>query len=224
MQAAVVLSGCGYLDGAEIREAVLSLLYLDQASVTVQCFAPDVVQAETINHATKEPESAARNVLAEAARIARSEIAPLSNLRPEMFDLLVIPGGFGVAKNLSDFAFKGAECQVLPEFQQLIAAFFEAKKPIIAICIAPAILAAALKNKNITVTIGDNADVAAAISFFGNTHQNCASDNAVVDTENRIVTCSAYMREDAIAPIAKGIETAIRAGVAMARNQQQQAA
>ncbi len=224
MQAAVILSGCGYLDGAEIREAVLSLLYLDQHAVKTKCFAPDISQRDTINHATKTSAPEARNALVEAARIARSDIKPLSELQENAFDLLVIPGGFGVAKTLSDLALNGAECSVLPEFTQVVESFFNAKKPIVAICIAPAVLAAALKQRGITVTVGDDAAIAAIIHGFGNHHTLCASDDAVVDNVHCIVTCSAYMREDSIASIAKGVEKAISEGVRIAHQSTKKAA
>ena len=224
MQAAVILSGCGYLDGAEIREAVLSLLYLDQHAVKTQCFAPDVIQHDTINHATKSPVPETRNALIEAARIARSDVKPLSELKESAFDLLVIPGGFGVAKTLSDFALNGAECSVLPEFTRAAESFYNAKKPIVAICIAPAVLAAALKQHGITVTVGDDTGAAAIIHGFGNHHKTCASDDAIVDNVHRIITCSAYMREDSIALIAKGIEKAISEGVRIAQQSAQKAA
>lgn len=224
MQAAVILSGCGYLDGAEIREAVLSLLYLDQHAIKTQCFAPDIIQRDTINHATKTPAPETRNALIEAARIARTDVKPLNELQENAFDLLVIPGGFGVAKTLSDFALNGANCDVLPEFSRVIESFYQAKKPIVAICIAPAVLAAALKQRGITVTVGDDTAIAAIIDGFGNHHQSCTSDDAVVDTAHRIITCSAYMREDNIALIATGIEKAISAGIRMAKQSKQQAA
>lgn len=206
---AVILSGCGYLDGAEIRESVLSLLYLDEQGAEVQCFAPDIKQKHVINHAKGEPAEEARNVLEEAARIARSKIKPLTELDAGAFDALVIPGGFGVAKNLSDFAEKGADAAVLPDFKKAVEAFFSAGKPIGAICIAPAVVAAALKNKSITLTIGDDKDVAAAIVKLGNKHQDTPTSGYVLDEAHHVVSCSAYMREDPISEVAKGIRQVI---------------
>ncbi len=224
MRAAVILSGCGYLDGAEIRESVLSLLYLDQAGVMVSIFAPDKSQHHVVDHVEAQQVPGGRNMLVEAARIARSKIAPLATLNADAFDLLVIPGGYGVAKNLSDLAFEGANATVEPQFSAAIHAFYDAKKPIVAICIAPAVLAAALKNKGITVTIGEDAGTAGAITAFGNIHKNCASDEVCIDEKHRIASCSAYMREDALTPIANGIEKAIAAGVAMAKKSASKAA
>ncbi len=208
---AVVLSGCGHLDGAEIRESVLSLLYLDQHGADVSIFAPNIPQKHVVNHAIGEPlPTSVRNVLEEAARIARGKIEPLSKANAGDFDALVIPGGFGVAKNLSNFAEKGANCEVNPEFKSLVQAFYSQKKPIVAICIAPAVLMVALKGvASPALTIGEDPSTAAAIETLGGTHKNCASDACVVDKENRIITTSAYMRDDRLSAIAKGIESAI---------------
>ncbi|MFZ4126021.1 MAG: isoprenoid biosynthesis glyoxalase ElbB [Rickettsiales bacterium] len=224
VKAAVILSGCGYLDGAEIRESVLALLALDQQGADVQIFAPDIAQMHVVDHVAKSPVDGVRNVLQEAARIARSNIMPLASLDMQSFDLLVIPGGFGVAKNLSDLAMKGAEATVLPDFQRVVESAYTQKKPIAAICIAPAVLALALKNQGITVTIGDDAGTAAVITASGNIHQNCASESCVIDEAHRIVTCSAYMREDKLSAIAQGIDACIRAAVTMANNQRKVAA
>lgn len=224
MRAAVILSGCGYLDGAEIRESVLSLLYLDIQDVEVEIFAPDISQHHVVNHVSCETETGGRNIMQEAARIARSKIAPLSALKADQFDFLVIPGGFGVAKNLSDFAFKGQDASLLPDFSRVIGEFYAAKKVIVAICIAPAVLALALKNKGITLTVGEDAATAGVIEASGNKHKICASAETCVDEKNRVITCSAYMRDDAIAPIAKGIEASINQAVAMARQAKSAAA
>lgn len=205
---AVILSGCGYLDGAEIREAVLSLLYLDQQGAKVQCFAADKNQHHVVNHLGGEESKEERHILQEAARIARGKVQPLCDLEVEAFDALVIPGGYGVAKNLSDLAFKGPECTVDKEFARVAQGFVEAGKPIGAICIASAVLVAALKEKGIhpTVTIGECADTAAAIEAMGGKHVVRASDEIAVDETHKIVSASAYMREDALAPIGRGIE------------------
>ncbi len=222
--AAVILSGCGFADGAEIRESVLALLALDKRGVKVSLFAPDIAQSEVRDCLSGELLPESRNVLREAARIARGDIQPLGTCQPEMFDLLVIPGGFGVAKNLSDFASKGADATIEPDFARVVRGFYDAKKPIAAICIAPAVVAVTLKNAGITLTIGEDADCAAAIVGSGNIHQKSPSNLAVVDEPHRVASCSAYMREDAIAPIAEGIEQCIDAVVSMAKSKKKNAA
>lgn len=208
---AVILSGCGHQDGTEIREAVLSLLYLDQEGAQVSIFAPDIQQASVVDHIRHQPTDEMRNVLIEAARIARGNISGLSKLNVAQFDALVMPGGYGAAKNLSDFASKGKDCRVLPELQNIIQQFAKQKKPIGAICIAPAVLVAAMKGvATPKVTIGDNADVAAAIEAMGGKHVNCPTRDCVVDDTNQIVTCSAYMRDDQLAHIGEGIQKTVR--------------
>ena len=165
---AVILAGCGHLDGAEIRESVLSLLYLDQQGAKVQCFAPDQAQFDVVDHRTGKPVGESRNVLTESARIARGEIEPLSALDVAAFDALVLPGGFGVAKNLSDLATKGAGATVQADYQRIIREFHAQGKPIGAMCIAPAVLAAALSGVAApTLTIGEDAGTAGVIAQFG---------------------------------------------------------
>lgn len=207
MKAAVILSGCGHLDGAEIRESVLALLSLDRRGIETTCFAPDIPQTSTINHLTGESSKEMRNVREEAARIARGQVKPLAEIQAGAFDMLVIPGGFGVAKNLSDFASKGAECVVIPDFVKALRDFLLQEKPIGAICIAPAVLVAAVgKAYRPTVTIGEDRGVAGVITAMGGTHKICATEDIAVDEKNRIVTCSAYMRNDSLSKIAEGID------------------
>ncbi len=201
---AVILSGCGYLDGAEIRESVLTLLYLDQQEAEFEIFAPDSDQHHVVNHLTGEEQEGTRNSLVEAARIARGEIKPLKDLHAVGFDALIVPGGFGVAKNLSNFAFKGADAELFPEFAAVLQDFHVTKKPIGLICISPAVACAALKG--IKVTIGEDADTAKAIKEMGGKHIEQASDEVYIDSANKIISTSAYMRDDKISNIATGIE------------------
>lgn len=204
---AVIVSGCGHLDGAEIRESVLTLLYLDQAGAEVSLFAPDMPQHHVINHLTGEEMVESRNVLVEAARIARGSIRPLSEAKAVDFDGIILPGGYGAAKNLSNLAFKGADATMLPALQTLLLDFARQGKPIGAICIAPAVLAIALgKTAAPTLTIGEDAGTAEVITALGGTHRNCPTDAIVIDEENHLVSCSAYMRNDRLASVASGIE------------------
>lgn len=220
MKVAVVLSGCGHRDGAEIREAVLSLLYLDQQGAEVEIFAPDADQHSVINHLTGKEVSERRNVLVEAARIARGHAKPLSQARAEAFDALVMPGGFGAAMNLSDFAAKGKDCAALPDLQRLIREFHQQRKPIGAICIAPVVLAAALKGvAQGMYTVGDDKEVASAIEAMGGRHRDCPTDASVTDEQNLIVTCPAYMRDDRLSRVAKGIEKLVEDVLRMAKDQ-----
>jgi enhancing lycopene biosynthesis protein 2 len=206
---AVVLSGCGYLDGAEIRESVCTLLALDKHDAEVECFAPDKAQMHVVDHISGDETGESRNVLTESARIARGKITQLSKLNPQEFDALVMPGGFGVAKNLSDLAVKGPDAQVDEEFLRVIKEFYSAGKPIGAICISPAVLSAALRGEKIKVTIGEDEGTAQAIEAMGNIHQNAPTDSYVFDEEHNIASCSAYMREDRISKVAAGIEQVV---------------
>ncbi|MGL9718048.1 MAG: isoprenoid biosynthesis glyoxalase ElbB [Wolbachia sp.] len=200
LKAAVILSGCGHLDGAEVREAVLSLLVLDQQEVEVKCFAPDINITQVMNHKTKEAVKEKRNVLVEAARIARGEIYDLKEAKAEAFDMLVVPGGYGVARNLSDLAENKDVVTAIPEFDRLVSEFFVAKKPIGAICISPAIIVFILSSKinkgenRIKVTIGDDREK--LIEKLGGEHIKCDTELSIEDEEHNVFSCSAYMRSD----------------------------
>jgi len=202
----VLLAGCGVFDGSEIHEAVLTLLALDRAGATIVCMAPDVEQLHVINHLTQEVTEEKRNVLVESARIARGEIRDLKAIRAEDLDGLIIPGGFGAAKNLSDFALKGAEAEVHPEVSRIMDEVLAAGKPLGAICIAPATLTKAAASRHPEVTIGNDAGTASAIEAMGGHHKNCTVDMIHVDGKNRIVTTPAYMLGPGIKDVAVGIE------------------
>ncbi len=206
LKAGVLLSGCGVFDGSEIHEAVLTLLFLDRAGAKIICMAPNIEQLHVINHLAGEPTDEKRNVLVESARIARGEIKDLKDITASALDLLIIPGGFGAAKNLCDFAVNGPEATMDPDVNRLIEEMIEAKKPIGAICIAPAAIALALKEKNTQVTIGNDPGTAAAIETMGATHIQCGVGDIHLDEKNSIVTTPAYMLGPGIKDVAVGIE------------------
>lgn len=211
----VVLSGCGFKDGAEIHESVLTLLALDRAGCEIHCFAPDVEQTVVIDHATGDRASEARNVLHEAARIARGEIRDLKEARAADLDALVMPGGFGAAMNLCDFASKGADGTVNEDLAALLRALHDAKKPIGAICIAPGAVALALGERGPTLTIGNDAGTAKAIEACGAVHRDCPVDDCVVDAEHRIASTPAYMLGPSIRHVAAGIDRCVSAVLEM---------
>jgi enhancing lycopene biosynthesis protein 2 len=202
---AVVLAGSGYLDGAEIQEAVLTLYNLELNKADVQCFAPDKEQMHVVDHLKVEPvEGEIRNVLTESARITRGKIKPLTELAVDNFDAIIFPGGFGAAKNLCDFAVKGADCSVDPDVEKVIKDFHDAEKPIGMMCISPVIVARVL-GRGVEVTIGNDDGAASAINSFGANHIDSAVVNIVVDDTNKIVTAPAYMYDESIVNVGKGI-------------------
>lgn len=199
---AVVLCGCGRGDGSEIHESVSCLIHLGRLGAEYRCFAPDAPQTDVVNHVTGETvPGETRNQMVEAARIARGEISPLSTLDVDAFDAVVFPGGFGAAKNLCSFAKDGAECWVNPDAERIIKGFRAAGKPIGMCCIAPVIgarvLGTARGGPGVTVTIGDDAGVAAAVAQMGSRNVVKAVTEAATDEANRLVTSPAYMYGEA---------------------------
>ncbi|ERS83395.1 MULTISPECIES: isoprenoid biosynthesis glyoxalase ElbB [unclassified Halomonas] len=204
-QVAVILSGCGVQDGSEIYETTLTLLRLDQLGIGYRCFAPDIAQHHVVDHRRGEVvEGETRNVLTESARLARGEILPLDELAADEFDAVVLPGGFGAAKNLSTFAEAGAEMQVLDALKEVLEDFHEARKPIGLMCISPVMVPRLLGN-GIAVTIGHDPGVSGAISAMGGLHRSCGVEDIVVDFEHRVVTTPAYMLATRISEAATGI-------------------
>jgi enhancing lycopene biosynthesis protein 2 len=203
-QVAIILSGCGVFDGAEIHESVLTMLALEENNAEYQCFAPDIRQHHVINHLSGEPMNEQRNVLIESARIARGKVKPVAQLSADQFDALIFPGGFGAAKNLSDFALKGANCQVEPSVLAAAQRFVAAKKPLGFICISPAMIPL-IYGQKAKFTIGNDADTAAAIETMGGQHVCCPVDEFVVDRDYKIVSTPAYMLANNLSEAAAGI-------------------
>lgn len=216
---AVVLSGCGFLDGAEIHESVLSLLFLDRGGAEATCFAPDQEQLHVVDHRRGEPmDGETRNVLVESARIARGKIQDLAKANAAEFDAVIMPGGFGAAKNLSNFATAGADADVNADLLRFLRDMLNAKKPIGVVCIAPAVLAAALKGTEVAakLTIGDDAGTASAIEAMGAKHQNCPVSEFMVDDVNKIVSTPAYMYDARISEVAAGVEKLVASVLSLA--------
>jgi enhancing lycopene biosynthesis protein 2 len=213
----VVLSGCGFLDGSEIHEAVLTLLHLDRHGAEVVCMAPRGAQLHVVDHAQKATvPGASRDMFVESARLARGRIRDLATVHGKDLDAVVMPGGFGAAKNLCDFATKGAAAVPHAEVARLLREMHAAHKPIGAICIAPAVVAAVLgRTVHPTLTIGTDAGTAQALQAMGCQHRDCAVTDCVVDADNRIVTTPAYMFEAGVAEVAQGIGRLVDAVLAM---------
>jgi len=212
----VVLSGCGVYDGSEIHEAVLTLLAIDRNGAEAVCIAPDM-ELDEVDHLAGQPTGARRNVLVESARIARGKIRNIAGVKADELDAIVFPGGFGAAKNLCDFALKGADASIQPDVARLLKEMAVARKPIGAICIAPALIAAVLgKEYAPEVTIGNDEGTAAAINATGSKHLNCPVREFVIDRKNRIVSTPAYMLAGCISEAAEGIEKTVKAVLEMA--------
>ena len=212
---AVILSGCGVFDGAEIHESVLTLLALTKSQAEYQCFAPDIQQMHVVNHLTGEVEEGlVRNVLVESARIARGDIKSLDELDATAFDALILPGGFGAAKNLCDFALKGADAKLNPLVAEKCRDFAQAKKPAGYACIAPAMMAE-VYGRGVKLTIGNDQDTAAGIRHMGAEHIDCAVDDVVIDENNRVVSTPAYMLAQNICEAEKSINKMVESVLAM---------
>lgn len=197
-QVAVVLCGSGYKDGSEIRESVGTLWALSACGAQASCFALDEPQFDVVNCLTGEPlPGEKRNQQIEAARIARGSVQVLSKLDSQNFDAVIFPGGFGAAKNLCTFAQEGAKGHVHPEVQRVLDGFRQAKKPIGAICIAPAILALAFPHKNLELTLGEEGEATQEIVSLGHRHIVKKAHEFHWDSQHQVASTPAYMYEDA---------------------------
>jgi enhancing lycopene biosynthesis protein 2 len=208
MKVAVVLAGCGVMDGAEIHEAVMTLYAIENNGGSYEVFAPNVAQHHVINHITGEVMNESRNVLTEASRIARGKIRALTEYRADEFDALIFPGGFGVAKNLCTYAFDGPECHVDRVVEEAIRSTHRAGKPIGALCISPVLIAKVLGD--VTVTIGSDAATAADIVKLGGEHEIKKHGDVSIDRKNRIVSAPCYMISSSLADIARDADAVMR--------------
>ena len=205
---AVVLSGCGVYDGAEIHEAVLTMLAIEKAGARYQCFAPDIVQHHVLNHVTGIEMPEKRNVLVESARIARGSIKPLSAFMVSDYDALIFPGGFGAAKNLCDWAINGDSCTVNPDVKNAVKGMYQAGKPIGAMCIAPVILAKLFKGSDFTT--GDDPASERFIEKMGNTYTKTAHGMVVTDRAKKLFTTPCYMLDATLSQVAEGTENIVK--------------
>jgi enhancing lycopene biosynthesis protein 2 len=213
----VILSGCGMMDGTEISEAVLTMLYLERGKANVVYMAPSAPQVDVINHAANQPGIGARNVLEESARITRGSIVDIATVKSGDLDALILVGGLGSVKNLSDFLAKGKDCAVNADASRLIAEMHAAKKPIGSMCLASANIAKVLGRQKVTITIGGASDFVAQIEAMGAIHRQCPVGDVVVDEKNRVVSTPAMMVGPSTADIAVGIEKMVQTLLSMAK-------
>ncbi len=205
---AVVLSGCGVFDGAEIHEATMTMLAIKEEGAGYQCFAPDIPQYHVINHLTGETMNENRNVLIESARIARGDIKPLSEYKASEYDALIFPGGFGAAKNLSTVAFDGADAKVNSEVEDAIKSTLALHKPIGALCISPAVVAKVIEG--VEVTIGNDPGTAEAIEKMGSKHVVSTHGMVVHDHKYNVFTTPCYMLDATILDIKEDATVVVR--------------
>jgi enhancing lycopene biosynthesis protein 2 len=205
---AVVLSGCGVYDGSEIHEATLTLLAISDNQAKYQCFAPNINQHHVINHLTGKDIQQERNVLVESARIARGNIKDITQLKGIDYDALIFPGGFGAAKNLSNYAFKGKKFEVIPEVIRVVQEFWQSKKPIGALCISPVIIAKIIHNAK--VTVGNDEATISDLSTIGAIHQDTTHGEIVTDVNNKIITSPCYMLDASISQINEGAQNVVK--------------
>ncbi|MES2212390.1 MAG: isoprenoid biosynthesis glyoxalase ElbB [Pseudomonadota bacterium] len=217
VRVAVVLSGCGGKDGSEINESVLTLLALDQQGAQVTAFAPNRAQTVVKNHLTGEVVSETRNMQVEACRFVREGVRPLSEAHAQDFDALIVPGGYGAALNLSNFATAGAQAVMLPELNDLLCQFRDQKKPVGFICIAPHLIPMVYP-KGARLTVGCDPDTSATLRSMGAETIDCGPQDIVVDPIHRIVSTPAYMVGKRISEVAMGITQLVTAVLTMAKN------
>lgn len=210
---AVVLSGCGVMDGSEIHEAVTAMLAIQQQGAEYQCFAPEGNQAVVMNHITKQPMEESRRMPVESARIARGDIASLKSFSVDNYDAVLFPGGMGAILNLCNFAHKGPECDVNPDAEETIKAMHAAGKPIVALCIAPVLIARVLGD--VTVTIGNDPETAQAIKVMGGIHQITSAAEVCIDHKNKVITTAAYMLDKSLKDVAISTSNAVKDLMAM---------
>ena len=222
VRTAVVFSGCGVYDGTECTEGVATLVALTRAGAEIKCFAPDVDQMHVIDHTKGEPmEGETRNTMIESARITRGDMAPLSTLSIRDFDAVIFPGGFGAAKNLSDFGVVGPEMQVITDVERILFEALATKTPLGLCCISPVLAAKVLGTENggpgATLTLGKEGDdfpyagsIGAAESF-GNTVEHKDVNEICIDEKNSIVTTPAYMKNAAFHEVFDGVQEMVKA-------------
>lgn len=208
---AVVLSGCGRADGSEIHESVCALLCLENMGCTYQCFAPDIKQAAVINHINNQPMSEKRNVLIEAARIARGNILDIREFNPDDFDGIIFPGGMGAVTNWCDFAEKGTECTINTSIYSVIRQCYDKKLVIGAMCIAPVLIAMALADKKVHFTLGAGGNTAKKLEDLGAVHEEVGVSDVCIDRKNRVCTTPAYMLATNMIEVCQGAQNMIGA-------------
>ena len=213
----VLLAGCGAQDGSEIHESVLTLLSLDRIGAKVKIMAPEIDQFHVVDHLSNHKMDATRNILSEAARIARGNILPIRSINNNDLDALIFPGGTGMAKNIFDYSIKGPDFTILKDVESLTRYMIQKNKPIGAICIAPVMIAKILQNldRKGKLTGGFNEQILTDIESMGMITEKVNATEIVIDYENKIVSTPAYVEANSIKEVAEGIEKLVDAVLSM---------
>ena len=216
---AVILSGCGNRDGSELQESLSLLLSIDRRGWQYQCFAPEGL-FEVVPHIDVEDDEEEgtvldmeqRDIFVESARIARGNLLPLEQYRPADYDALALPGGMGAARNLSTFAFDGPRMEVIDTVTDAILETYRAEKPVLAMCIAPMVVAKVLGRYEVELTLGPDDNPASQVARgFGCKVRACGPTDVCVDTEHKVLTTPAYMAATRISEIFAGAENLVAA-------------
>lgn len=219
MKVGILLSGCGVYDGSEIQETISAMLALEESGVEYIGISINKNQHHVINHIDGSEQHETRNMLVESARIMRGNVVDISTITPADIDGLVIPGGFGNAKNLSNWAFNGPDGEILPEVKLLLINLINIGKPIAALCVSPILLSLALKDsKEVpTLTLGSSKekspyDIKAfheGIEKIGSKSIEKGIKEISVDEKNRIICAPCYMQDTSLLEVRKNARLAI---------------
>ena len=216
---AIILSGCGNRDGSELQESLSLMLAIDRRGWQYQCFAPEGY-FEVVPHIDVPDDEDAeegtvvdleqRDIFVESARIARGNLLPIEDYKPADYDALALPGGMGAARNLSSFAFDGPRMMVIDSVQDAILETYRAHKPVVAMCIAPMVLAKVLGRYEVELTLGpDNNQASGIAKGFGCRICACGPTDVCVDSEHKVITTPAYMAATRISEIFTGAENMV---------------
>lgn len=217
---AVVLSGCGVYDGSEIHETVLTLLAIKQNGGEYQCMAPNIKQHHVLNHMSGEELNEDRNVLIESSRIARGDIKDINECSMDDYDALVIPGGFGAAKNLSKWAFNGPDGEINADVRRIVNEAVTQKKPVAALCMGPTLVAKSLEGSGVSskLTVGTTEEnspyeidaISAGMESVGASPSMKSIREVEIDQNNKIVSAPCYMMDGDIVDVHNNIQLAIK--------------
>ena len=202
---AIILSGCGQVDGSETHETILTILALEQHNLDWEGLAPSGLQTEVYDHYTNTKENISpSSMITEAARLVRGNITIINAVNASDYAAVIIPGGAGVIKNLSNYSTAGINFTIHPELLAFMATIVRLQIPAGFICIAPILIPKLYGNKP-KLTIGSNVELAAKIVQIGGEHCDCLANDIVIDHAQKIVSTPANMVAKNIVEVYHGI-------------------